>query len=318
MPLHPWPRPRDLIEISRAYLVLTAASDIVAGAGLALGDAGSRGALGRIAAACLASGFIYSFGMVTNDIFDRRRDRERFPHRPIPSGRVSPGRAWAIAAVLLVAGLGTASVIGRSALASGVALVLLVLSYNIGGKHLPVAGSVLMGSCRAANLLLGGAAATGSVDRLLGSTATLAGALFVGAYIAAVTSLSLLEDRPFSTRPFIIRALVLLLFPAAITAWRPTAPTAATAAAWAAILVLGLADAFRFTPGDNTAHPADRFVRRALGGIFFADAGVLFASDRPGGYAILALFVIHVGLTTLWFRCGPRRPVEEDGPTPEV
>ncbi len=147
----------------------------------------------------LASGLLYTAGMVLNDVFDADWDREHRPERPIPSGRISRSRAASIGFGLLIGGVAagwTAGLLqlgpGASPWRSGVVVTLLaicVLLYDARVKA-TVAGPVAMGGCRLLNVLLGmstGALATGD-----GSLASFAAhqwiaASGIGVFIAGVT-----------------------------------------------------------------------------------------------------------------------------------
>ncbi|MFE7243301.1 TIM barrel protein [Streptomyces sp. NPDC057580] len=85
---------RDLLELVRAPAALSVPGDVVAGAaaGQALG--------GRTLGLACSSVCLYWAGMAANDWADRRLDEVERPERPIPSGRVSPGTALAVAAGL--------------------------------------------------------------------------------------------------------------------------------------------------------------------------------------------------------------------------
>src|SRR5215210_5994394 len=60
----------------------------------------------------LASGMLYSAGMVWNDYFDLAEDRRDRPFRPLASGRISIRTARFIGIVLLIAGVACASLSG--------------------------------------------------------------------------------------------------------------------------------------------------------------------------------------------------------------
>lgn len=60
-----------------------------------------------------ASLCLYEAGMALNDWADRDEDAVDRPHRPIPSGRISPAAALGAAGVLTAAGLALAARAGR-------------------------------------------------------------------------------------------------------------------------------------------------------------------------------------------------------------
>lgn len=94
-------------------------------------------ALMAFAAMCLTSSATYVF----NDLADAERDRAhpRKKNRPVASGLVGTSLAWAIALVLLAAGVGIAALINRTSLAVVVGYLLIQAMYNIALKRIPVA-----------------------------------------------------------------------------------------------------------------------------------------------------------------------------------
>ncbi|MCR9016014.1 UbiA-like protein EboC [Aquiflexum gelatinilyticum] len=98
---------------------------------------------------------LYGGGVAFNDVFDAELDAKERPERPIPSGRVSKGKAALMAFLLLLIGIIAAwNVSTLSALIALTVAVLAVL-YDYWGKHQFIFGPINMGLCRAGNLLLG-------------------------------------------------------------------------------------------------------------------------------------------------------------------
>jgi 4-hydroxybenzoate polyprenyltransferase len=131
---------------------------------------------------------LYCGGMVWNDWFDLERDKRERPFRPLPSGRVSPGTAAVLGAVLLAAGVALAGLAGAAGdtfrvmpLVWAGLLVAAILLYDGGLKKTPV-GPVAMGSCRVLNVLLGLSVAAGGMP-----VWGIVPAMAVGVYIAGVT-----------------------------------------------------------------------------------------------------------------------------------
>ncbi|WFE21348.1 UbiA family prenyltransferase [Solwaraspora sp. WMMD937] len=171
------PRLSDLAELVRAPAALSVPGDVVAGAAAA-------GGLGpRTAGLAGASVCLYWAGMAANDWADRELDAVERPQRPIPSGRVTPGAALAVAAGLTTAGLALTAVSGgRRALAVGVPLTAAIWAYDLWAKNTP-AGPAVMAACRGLDVLLG-SAGTGR------TRAALPAALAVAAHTYTVTELS--------------------------------------------------------------------------------------------------------------------------------
>ena len=147
------PSARDLAELVRLPASLTVPGDVWSGAAW-VGDDALRGA----GAMPLGSVLLYCSGMALNDWADRAVDAVERPERVIPSGRVGPRAALALAGALGAAGLAvTALAGGRRALGVSVPLALLVVTYDVLAKDSPV-GPLVMASTRGLDVLLGASA----------------------------------------------------------------------------------------------------------------------------------------------------------------
>ncbi|MET8080750.1 SCO3242 family prenyltransferase [Streptomyces sp. NPDC005303] len=165
-------RLRDWTELLRVSALFTVPGDALAGAA-ARGLRPNRGT----AYAVGASLCLYEAGMALNDWADRDEDALDRPHRPVPSGRISPRAALGAAGVLTAAGLALAARAGRPALAVASALTAMVWAYDLRLKHTPAAPAAM--------------AAARALDLLLGATATMsaAGATSSGQRGATTTTL---------------------------------------------------------------------------------------------------------------------------------
>jgi len=181
---------RDLAELVRLPAALSVPGDALAGAAAAGWPLGRRTVL-----APLASVSLYLAGMALNDYADRHLDATERPERPIPSGRVSPRKALALAAGLTGAGVALAAGAGRGALAVAVPLAGVVWGYDMLAKP-TAAGPVFMGAARGLDVLLGAG----------GSMRALPPALALAAHTTAVTALS--RGEVHGTRPAVARAAV--------------------------------------------------------------------------------------------------------------
>ncbi|MFE7601731.1 SCO3242 family prenyltransferase [Streptomyces sp. NPDC057494] len=211
-------RARAWADLFRVSALLSVPGDALAGAATA-GARPGRGTLHAIGASlCL-----YEAGMALNDWADREEDARERPHRPLPSGRVTPAAALAVSAALTLAGLGLASRAGRPALATATALATTVWAYDLGLKHTP-AGPATMAAARALDLLLGAVASTTATPSTRTATASTTGtpstrtvtatpagpgprparalpaAALLGAHTYAVTATSRHETQGGSTR----------------------------------------------------------------------------------------------------------------------
>lgn len=162
---------KDFAELVRAPAAITVPGDTMAG--------GSPTAVLAVSSVCL-----YWAGMALNDYADRDLDAKERPERPIPSGRVRPGRALAVALALTGSGLGlTAATGGLRALRVALPLAGAVYAYDLSLKDTH-AGPAVMAVARGLDVLLGGAVAAEGVCRALPAAAAIA------AHTYGVTTLS--------------------------------------------------------------------------------------------------------------------------------
>ncbi|MEU6499766.1 SCO3242 family prenyltransferase [Streptomyces californicus] len=148
----PRERLRAWAELLRVSALFSVPGDALAGAA-AVGRRPGRGTvLATGASLCL-----YEAGMALNDWADRDEDAVDRPHRPIPSGRVSPAAALGAAGALTAAGLALAARAGRPALAVATGLAATVWAYDLRLKHTK-AGPAAMAAARSLDLLLGATA----------------------------------------------------------------------------------------------------------------------------------------------------------------
>jgi len=252
---------RDLAELVRAPAALSVPGDLVAGAAAA-------GGLGpRTAGLAGASVCLYWAGMAANDWADRDLDAVERPQRPIPSGRVTPGAALAVAAGLTTVSLAlTAATGGRRALAVGVPLTAAVWAYDLWAKN-TAAGPAVMATCRGLDVLLG-AAGAGRVRPALPA------ALAVAAHTYTVTELSRSEvsgaDPRLPAATLAGTAAIALASAApAIRRSAPGTPVTGPGRWWRAAVATGLAGwyAARYGAAQTAVihDPAPEQVRAAVG-----------------------------------------------------
>ncbi|WP_265522900.1 SCO3242 family prenyltransferase [Oerskovia flava] len=167
----------DYLDLVRAPAVLSVLGDTLAG-----GAAAGHRPTPRRVALPLASACLYAGGMALNDYADRDLDARERPERPIPSGRVSPSRALAVAGGLTTAGLGLAAVGGGArSVVVAVPLAASVWTYDLAAKNHPT-GPAVMAACRGLDVLMG--AGRGRLRAALPAAAA------VAAHTAGVTVLS--------------------------------------------------------------------------------------------------------------------------------
>jgi 4-hydroxybenzoate polyprenyltransferase len=155
---------RAYLELFRLPNVFTAIADVALGFMLThtalVGDDFS--VLVTFVLLVTASCFLYTAGMVLNDAFDAEIDAAQRPHRPIPSGRVTPTTARWLGHQMLLIGVALGWTAGwlSGSWSCGVVATLLavcVYAYDALLKPTPL-GPVAMGSCRLLNVLLGASA----------------------------------------------------------------------------------------------------------------------------------------------------------------
>lgn len=208
------------LQLFRAPNLLTVPGDPLAAFLIATG--GRLDA--RVLPALLASLCLYAAGLAMNDIADLEEDKRDRPKRPLASGAISKGAAWAAVIGLSIIALGLLNLSsGGIASAIGIGLLVHIALYNFLTKRIPFLGALNMGVCRALSASLGAAVALGPdqlfllfvpvmapMDALLGAFmlpfAWMRGKMFfdlglfsgvlVGLYIMAVTNLARHETKP--------------------------------------------------------------------------------------------------------------------------
>ncbi|MEW6427118.1 MAG: UbiA family prenyltransferase [Thermodesulfobacteriota bacterium] len=146
------PAAAAVLQLVRLPNLFTAMADILAGAALTAWGGWQPLPLLTL---LFASSALYGGGCALNDWCDRNEDAAQRPNRPIPSGRISPAMAFAIALLLLLTGTGAALIAGRRSGLVALALLLLIVVYDCRAKKRPLPGALAMGGCRGFNLLLG-------------------------------------------------------------------------------------------------------------------------------------------------------------------
>jgi 4-hydroxybenzoate polyprenyltransferase len=287
---------RAYLELCRIYLAPTAIADSLAGFALAsalLEPATHPTTLLLIAG---TSVLLYAAGMVTNDIFDVEKDRERDPSRPLVCGSVSRVAA-VLFALALCAGAGGLAAAAGALLPASIVLALSI-AYNAGAKRVPVIGNLVMGGCRSGNFLLG--AVAGGIEMFAIGPVLLA-SLLLGLFIATVTAVSLLEDAPSRKLALVALCGSTLILPAALPLLAHDSRSILAWIAWIALavqLLVAIVATLRRAPG---VPPAAIFVRRALGAIPTVDAALLLTfAPTITGVVIPVLGLYCIGILAWW------------------
>jgi 4-hydroxybenzoate polyprenyltransferase len=146
-------------QLLRLPNVFTAMADIFMGFLIAHGSLRPALNFGLLLA---SSSALYLAGMVLNDAFDFAVDLVERPGRPLPSGRIARRTAFQLGFTLLVAGVGFGWCAGRTSGTVASVLAACVLAYDAGVKA-SFLGPMVMGTCRALNVLLGMSTVSGAI-----------------------------------------------------------------------------------------------------------------------------------------------------------
>jgi len=289
----PWAfgdRARAWLSLLRLPNLFTVPGDVVAGWFLAGGTCADPGRALLLGGASLC---IYSAGLVLNDIADTDIDRRERPGRPIPSGRVSRVADALTTLVLMAGGLGLASAAGMTSLCVAVALVALVVFYDLAAKRVPVLGPIVMGTCRGANVALGASTGLGAGAIILPVALS---ASAEAAYVASVTTIAAREvEGP----------------PGPILRWLPSAVIASGMAlvlafvwegemwvlAAAALPVVAVLLASLRLRRDMDTQDVPRLIGSMIGALVFLQAAfTVVASPRDLEFAVAVLALWPLGL----------------------
>ena len=108
--------------------------------------------------AALSAALITAGGNALNDLCGITEDRINKPHRPLPSGRLSPGIARIEMGIFLLAGILLALPLPMPALAIALTAVTSLIFYNIYLKRVPLIGNLIISALGGLAFLYGGAA----------------------------------------------------------------------------------------------------------------------------------------------------------------
>ena len=185
---------RAYLELLRLPNVFTAIADVMMGFWFALAVASGDDADGNtewesLILLVLSSSCFYLAGMVLNDYFDRNKDLQERPARPIPSRRVPESTALWLGTQLLVLGIvlaATLSFIGHNlnTFLIAIALSVAVVAYD-GVFKKNWLGPLGMGACRALNVLMGMSVVEGTISIFSTSHLLIIGG--IGIYIIGLT-----------------------------------------------------------------------------------------------------------------------------------
>jgi len=197
--MQPW------LRFFRVVNLPTVPGDVLVGAAAVIWGSLGNGSVSPvpIVSACLASIFLYVFGLTDNDIVGAKKDGSE---RPIPSGEISLGAARLVRGICLFLAMIVGALANLPSLwwVASFMLVVVIVVYN------RTKWCLAMGLCRGLNVACGGAAILTGFAGLTGLCTT--GVLWI-AYIMVVTKFSEGEETNPTKRwrvGFLIGALVYL------------------------------------------------------------------------------------------------------------
>jgi 4-hydroxybenzoate polyprenyltransferase len=174
----------------RGYLALARISNSPTVVSNALAGAALAGALwpdARVIAVAVAMVLFYTAGMVLNDLCDYAIDCQQRPERPLPSGVVSRAEATVAVVALFMLGSALLWLTGPAAFASGLALIAVIVVYDLWHKTNPLS-PLLMAAARALVYVTAGLAVAGVL-----STQVILWAGLLLAYVVGLTAIAKAE-----------------------------------------------------------------------------------------------------------------------------
>lgn len=182
---------RGFLRLFRVVNLPTVPGDVLVGAAVYMHFSNAKLDMLQLSLACLASVFIYMFGLADNDIVGASKDDSG---RPIVDGEVSLGAARfaRFSAIILAMLIANEAKLHIAWWIAALLLTMTVVLYNRSKN------CVHMGFCRAIDVALGGCAVGGatfsSATTQPARISLVVVALLVGAYITAVTYYSRGEE----------------------------------------------------------------------------------------------------------------------------
>lgn len=305
-PLAPW---LPMLRLMRLPNVFTAIADVLMGFVFARHSFSPGGAL---ACLVLASGLLYTAGMILNDVFDLEIDRLERPKRPLPAGQIAVAQARALGIVMLLLGVGFGWLAGYlyqrdafppilSPWRSGVIASILagaILLYDAILKKTPL-GPLSMGLCRTLNVLLGmslaGPPPAGETSLWLGYTlAQWIIAAGIGIYVVGVTFYAKSEAEQSNTARLLVGVVIMCAGVAllGLAANYTTLVFKQNWIYWALLTLLTVTIVRRALAAAIDGSPAlvQGAVKHAILSIIMLDAAVCVASGPPVyGIVVVAL-----------------------------
>jgi 4-hydroxybenzoate polyprenyltransferase len=307
-PLAPW---LPILRLMRLPNVFTAVADVMMGFVFARHSFSPGGAL---ACLVLASGLLYTAGMILNDVFDLEIDKAERPNRPLPSGQIGVAQARAMGFLMLLFGVGFGWMAGylyqkdalppilypwRSGAVASI-LAVAVLLYDAVLKKTPL-GPLSMGLCRSLNALLGmslaGPPGAGDAGSYLGYTyAQWIIAAGFGLYVAGITFYAKSEAEQSSSLPlfFGIAIMVAGVIVLGVAANFTTLVVQQNLIYWALLGLLTATIVRRAISAALDGSPAlvQGAVKHAILSIIMLDAAVCLAAGESPVYGVVVVALL--------------------------
>lgn len=313
-----WGRFEDWVQLVRFPNVFSLIANCAAAAIIAVG---SLSKLNTVIPLFFASALAYWAGMIFNDVNDIEEDRKHRPDRPLAAGKISPAVANHVATAMLMLGLLVLSIVVVLAKGDSEWMVyslgcycLLWLSIRLYNSKLKATllGPLLMGLCRALNILVVGYAMLSIYWEKEFSTVVefpdtmVAYAVAMGVYICGITVYASREEQS-SNQGSLALGIILELAGLVVigclpmwTAGRPVSWYFPTTSAYPVLVgLIGLTILNRGIQG--VVHPVPRkvqlAVKHAILSIIMIDAAVVlvFAGQWYGIGVVLLLLPAVVG-----------------------
>jgi len=144
-----------LLEITRPVNSIMVGLAIVVGAAVT-GGASILGDPWALLLAFVTGSSLTGASMAVNDYFDRDIDAVNEPGRPIPSGRVTPAEALALAGLLSLVGLAASYLVSTQAIAIAGFSWVMMAAYSAWGKRTGFPGNLMVSTCIALPFIYGG------------------------------------------------------------------------------------------------------------------------------------------------------------------
>ncbi len=313
-----WGRLEDWIQLVRLPNVFSLIANCAAAAIIAVG---SLSKLNTVIPLFFVSILAYWAGMIFNDVNDLEEDRKHRPDRPLAAGKISPAVANHVATAMLMLGLLVLSIVVVLAKGDSEFMVyslgcycLLWLSIRLYNSKLKATllGPLLMGLCRALNILVVGYAMLGVYWEKEFSTVVefpdtmVAYAVAMGVYICGITVYASREEQSSNQGALalgIILELAGLVVIGCLPMWTPGRPVSwyfPTNSAYPVLIgLIGLTILNRGIQG--VVHPVPRkvqlAVKHAILSIIMIDAAIVlvFAGQWYGIGVVLLLLPAVVG-----------------------